>query len=285
MSSAVDRDADGAAAPRTVAKRRRNVTPPPPVRDPVVCRAHGPTVTIGKTVLESTSGLPLYLTRMSDYTLVSDCEFTEFVKFAPASLKAVVRDNWHYLVHVSPTVRVAVTRAALRARVIGGEILAYQYSECSIEGNDCVYYGFLPTERQNIADTHKRCLLSAMQVWPRKLYVYARRESACMCSPGCSLWSFKVRDCDRERRFCIKRVPWNEVYIMMGDLDETCVEEIKEPRQCAVCAQCIKCANSPVYCRSHRRCKHKRVQTLHAEMNIPLSVPEMKSCKRVSRVK
>ena len=117
---------------------------------------YGPTVTTGKTVLVSSTGQPLYLTDLADYTLVTNCDFTEYVKFVPTSLKAAVRDNFVYVVHVSPTVRMAVTRSTLQARLTGGEILAYQYSECSIQGNDCVYYGFIPTERQDIADTHKR---------------------------------------------------------------------------------------------------------------------------------
>lgn len=265
-------------------RRKRDDDTSPTRSDEITCRSYGSTVTIDKTVLVSESGLPLYLTRMSDYTIVTNCDFTEYIEFAPKSLKEAVQDNWIYVAHVSPTVRTAVTRATLRARVIGGEILAYQYSECSIEGNVCVYYGFVPTEGHHIADTHKRCLLSAMQVWPRKMYVYLKKESACMCSPGCSRWSLKMRD-HGERRFCIKQVPWKDIYIMMGDMDETCVEEIKEPRQCSVCAQCIKCASSPVYCRSHRRCKHKKAQTLQACMSVPIVLPVMKSCKRVRRVK
>lgn len=248
------------------------------------CRCYGPTITIGNTALVSSTDRPLYLTDLADYTVVTNCDFTDYIKFAPTSLKAAVRNNWIYVVHVSPTIRMAVTRATLQARVTGGEILAYQYSECSIEGNDCVYYGFLPTERHEIADTHKRCLLSAMQVWPRKLYVYLRKETACICSPGCSRWSLKLRD-HTVRRFCIQQLPWDDVYIMMGDMDETCVEEIKEPRQCPVCAQCLKCANSPVYCRTHRKCKHKKVKIYDPDTMMPLSLPVIKRCRKIRRVK
>lgn len=248
------------------------------------CRCYGPTVAVGNTVLVSSADQPLYMTDLADYTLVTNCDFTDYIKFAPTSLKAAVQNNWTFVVHVSPTIRMAVTRDTLQARVTGGEILAYQYSECSIEGNDCVYYGFLTTESQDIPDTHKRCLLSAMQVWPRKLYVYLRKETACICSPGCSRWSVKLRD-HTVRRFCVQQVPWDNVYIMMGDMDETCVEAIKEPRQCPVCAQCHKCASSPVYCRTHRKCNHKKVKIYDPSTMMPLNLPEIKQCKKIRRVK
>lgn len=260
------------------------------------CEYVGDRYRFGNTVLFANAASPyLFVTKCPDFTLITTADFTPFLEYLPAEgLKYEQRNNWHYVLHVSHGMRLSVTRDALRYRVEGGQIIAYQYSECSIEGNECVYYGMLPTLdswhrsleqlRNNLngdkaeedaseeaaaitnnTGTHRRCIVASSQIWPRHLFVYMKRMCACDCSPGCSRWSVRLRDSTTDERVCVKNIPWGRLYIMMGDIEDArdggmSRRLIKETRACPVCAQCYKCSNMPTYCRKHRVCKHKRVR-------------------------
>lgn len=213
------------------------------------------------------SSKTLYQTEFNDYTLITNVDFTPYIKYAPREIKPLLASRWMYVMHVSHGMQPSITRNILQARVTGGEILAYKYTECSIEGNECVYYGFLPVlhSRNRIASilscgTHRICRVSMMEVWPRKLFIYMKRDFQCNCSENCIRWHVTLKDYPKSKQCCIKTIPWNDLYIMMGDGDRKCMEIIKVPRSCFVCAQCYDCSKSPNYCRKHRICKHKLVK-------------------------
>lgn len=261
------------------------------------CVCVGPKITLGQTVLFSDKSVALYTTVCDDFILVTNSDFTPFIDYLPdGGLKNALASNWHYVLHISHGHRIAITRDHLRARIAGGQIIAYQYTECSIEGNECVYYGFLPTytnwsnkryiikssdddidtntttnsgEQQQYDGTHRTCLISSCKIWPRQLIVFLERECGCDCSPKCSRWSVRLRDTTIRRRVCGKNIPWSEVYVMMGDLEansgDSLVNQMRQPRFCPVCAQCIKCSTSPIFCRKHRRCKHKSINVFDSD--------------------
>lgn len=213
------------------------------------------------------SSKTLYRTEFDDYTLITNVDFTPYIKYAPREIKPLLASRWMYVMHVSHGMQPSITRNILQARVTGGEILAYKYTECSIEGNECVYYGFLPVlhSRNRLASTlscgtHRICRVSMMEVWPRKLFIYMKRDFQCPCSENCTRWHVTLKEYPKSNQCCIKTIPWHDLYIMMGDGDRKCMEIIKVPRTCFVCAQCYDCSKSPNYCRKHRICKHKLVK-------------------------
>nr|AHW98304.1 GrBNV_gp09-like protein [Nilaparvata lugens endogenous nudivirus] len=289
------------------------------------CVYIGPKVNLGNTtLLASSPSNNFYITECSDFTLVTNADFTPFIPYSlPVDgFKATQAENWRYILHISHGFRLAVTRDHLRARVTGGQIIAYQYTECSIEGNNCIYYGFLPTSdnwsgrkklnssevdaiddsENNYNGTHSTCIVPACKVWPRRLIVYLERECACDCSSTCFRWCVRLRDSTFQHRVCGKKIPWSKVYIMMGDLevnshDTLSHQFLRKPRVCAVCAQCVKCSNSPMFCRKHRICKHKSInvfdQTTGAvsdidskdsiiALNNRLKIAKMKQCLKTN---
>lgn len=229
---------------------------------------------IGYDIFMSKSNL--YKIEMSDYTLISDAPFD--CADAPMALKPLLK-KWVYKLHVSQTLSPIITRSVLRERVAGGQILAYRYTECSIAGNPCVYYGFIPTISKQFEDsTHNTCYIASVALWPRKLYVYLKRGYTCTCSEGCSMWSSRIDDYSTTKTFCSKNIKWGELYVMMGDFDETFVEIPKVFRSCEVCAQCFDCSKSARYCRKHKVCKHKTAKSLEDVLSIVGSA--IKQCKK-----
>lgn len=84
---------------------------------------------------------------------------------------------------------------------------------------------------------HVTAKINVQHVWPRKLYIQLKRDSACSCSDGCLRVSVLTMDdvhattdarkiIKPKRTYCLKRIPWNGVYIMMGDIDKTVIESI-----------------------------------------------------------
>lgn len=208
----------------------------------------------------------LWSTKMKDYTIITNADFSDYIHLAPTSLREIVQENWQYVLHVANNVSPSVTRSTLQSRVLGGQILAYSYTPCSIEGNQCVYYGMLTTKEEDLEYSHKICRISSTQVWPRKLYVYLRKGAFCNCSTGCFAWG-SLRRTAREynsgvyRYACLKRCGdafWRNIYVMMGEGDECSYDAIKEggARTCEVCTQCFECSQRPTYCRKHKTCKH-----------------------------
>lgn len=238
------------------------------------CVAIGKELKIGKDVFISKN--TLYKITMSDYTIISDAQFD--VSYAPIALKPLLAKKWVYKLHVDQTISPVITRSTLRDRVIGGEILAYRYTECSIAGNSCVYYGFIPTIVKRFDDSHNTCYISSVSVWPRKLYVYLKRGYACACSPGCCMWTIHMDNYSTTQSFCAKKIQWAKIYIMMGEYDTSCVEQLKPIRSCEVCAQCFDCSKNTSFCRKHRICKHKTAKPLEDVLTITKS--SMKQCKK-----
>lgn len=203
----------------------------------------------------------LYTTEFQNYTLITTGDFTKFIKYAPLDLKKTLHAQWHYGVHVSYGMQPSITEKVLNMRVMGGQILAYKFTECSIEGNECAYYGFIPTQKTdhtlNRLVTHRNCRISSIAIWPRKLYVYLRYVGACKCSDDCAIWSMQTCDGKNYISFCVQKIPWADVYVIMGAENEEYLNRLQEPRMCPVCAQCYECSRKPNFCRKHRICKHK----------------------------
>lgn len=203
----------------------------------------------------------LYKMEFDDYCLITNSDFTNYRSYAPKAIKPLLKDRWFYVMHVSHGMSLSITRSTLNARVNGGEILAYKYTECSMSGNDCAYYGFIPTKlktSENYTDTHRMCHFALSEIWPRKIYIYLKMAFSCDCSDDCTQWQMTMADGVVKKQFCLKKLPWSLSYIIMGDVDETCIEQIKPLRECIVCAQCINCSKNTTYCRIHKICRHKK---------------------------
>lgn len=238
-----------------------------------ICEPIGTEYKVGKETLLSEK--TLYKTEMTDYTILTDAPFDS--TFAPKEIKPLLKKKWIFKLHVNQTLSPLITRPVLRDRVEGGQILAYRYTECSVAGNQCVYYGFIPTIEKTFKDAHKTCYISSMDVWPRTLYVYLQQSYACTCSDGCNSWKSRMSDSKTFSSFCKKKIKWDQIYIMMGGYDKDCHDYIKDFRSCSVCAQCFDCSKSVKYCRKHKQCKHKTAKPLEEVKEIVNS--SIKQCK------
>ncbi|KAG8362533.1 GbNV_gp09-like [Fopius arisanus] len=228
----------------------------PPPR-PMISEFQGNDYTIANAKFISSRGF--YLSKFADYTVLTDSDFSLYLQYAPRSLKSVLESRWNYVMHIGDKMTPPLTRNDLYLRVIEGQILGYKFMECSVEGNESVYYGVVPSVKvANIDSNDRLCRFSMMSVYPRKLYIHLERQMACMCSDGCIQWKGLYADNVRTFTTCGKRIPWDDVYVMMGELDENGIESIKQPRECYVCAQCFNCSKSLSYCRKHQICKHSQ---------------------------
>lgn len=250
---------------------------------------HGREYIVGETrFMACEKNKEIYITEMLDYTIISDANFSKNeLELLPRYLKPLLDSRWYYSIHVATGCEPIIDRDVLRARVTGGEITAYKYTNCSIHKNNCIYYGFLPTLVQNVdvrslEGGHRICRVGMLSVWPRKLYVHLKREFICNCSENCWYWSVRLENYYNQQRYCFKNIPWKRLYIIMGEEDVTCIDSIKVARTCPVCAQCFACSNSVKFCRRHRECKHK--QAVFFEPNdgkTLISDSKIKSCTRL----
>lgn len=248
------------------------------------CVSVGRVYKIADTTFVSSEGL--YAVTFPDYTVLADFDCSRIVDAFADSLKAAIQEKWRYCMHVSHGMSPSVSRNLLYARVMGGELLGYKFMDCSMEGNETVYYGFVPTQNKyaDIGGTHKKCRFAMQAVFPRRLYVYFERVGDCDCGrQRCVKLQALDMGGTQKGRFCAYNIPWTKIYIMLGELDETCTERLKVPRQCEVCAQCFECSKSVQYCRKHRICKHKQANVIAAneESGNPTKIPKIKNCKTV----
>lgn len=237
----------------------------------------------------------LYMSEFEDYTVVADFIVEDYKDLFPLELKLLLNPNWFYHLHVPP---LRIQRNHLQMRVIGGSILAYQFSDdLSISGNNVVYFGFLPTINKRFDDAFNqiinqnddeslnskpvfdepdkhKCLGSAQKVWPRKLYVRLDRVADCACGEDCLCVKVYTRD-KKYQNFCLKTIDWSKIYVFMGDFDEKCKEGSKVSRTCIICANCFPCSQRIDYCKSHKNCKH----TVGAVKGSKLFAAEFKKCK------
>lgn len=249
----------------------------------------------------------LFRIDLGDYTLITnDDSSAELLReHVPRNIKPLVESRWHYAIHL-PQMQLSVTKKLLLDRVNGGEILAYKYTEANIEGNQCCYYGFLPTithsddlpnspgfqHLNNIRDTlafnsrgttHRICRISVRAIWPRKLFVYIKRTYKCSCSPNCHLYQVMVRNSKDLHTFCLKKMPWSSLYIMMGDQDLDSVDTVKDLRTCPVCAQCFQCSKSATFCRRHRKCNHTKSMLFESNSSaILVADSKIKLCRKAT---
>jgi len=79
---------------------------------------------------------------------------------------------------------------------------------------------------------------------------------------------------------CIRQIPWFDLYIMMGDTNDECLELFKFNRICTICAQCIKCSNMSTFCDAHKKCKHKRTQ-VDKDYLLQVIIPKIKAYNRL----
>lgn len=264
-----------------------NKPPPPPVV-PICLPVHGDRLKIGETVFINggSEKHKLFSTQYTDYTLITNVDFTKYIEMMPKEMKPLLAERWIYVIHVSHGMQLSVKRSDLISRVSGGEILAFKYTQCSIEGNECAYYGFVPSivkPNSNYGEhTHKICRYALQEIWPRKIYIHVKVISKCDCTDLCMKCIITTTDGTSNRQTCLKRFLWNEVYIMMGDIDEACIDRIKVPRQCIVCAQCKNCSKSTNFCRTHRVCKHKGT-IVSLDSGFDFKNSKMKPCKKYKR--
>lgn len=266
--------------------------------DNFILESMGTTFKLGET--RFFSEVPLYMVELDDYSLIvnDDTAIESLKAHVPRSIKEKLEPRWHYAVHL-PQMQLAVTKKLLRDRVDGGEILAYKYTEGNIEGNVCCYYGFIPTlthSDDSIIDdshkinnsvafhsrgtTHRVCRITTKAIWPRKLYVYMKRTYKCPCSDDCHLWQVMVRNSKDVHTFCLKKMPWSSIYVMMGDTDANTVDTVKDLRVCPVCAQCFQCSKSTTFCRRHRKCKHKKSVLFELNNSTLVADSSIKLCRK-----
>jgi hypothetical protein len=247
------------------------------------------------------TGRTLFTTNYIDsYILITNVDFTPYIRMAPLDIRRAINSRWRYGVHVSYGMLKSINRSTLHMRCVGGQILAYKYTECSVEGNEAVYYGFIPSCEDDhtllrIADTHTESWLTATANWPRKLYIYLEYAGLCRScptndnvdeqndgdgaddeKPPCTRWTACLSDGKTYKTYCLKTFPWASVYIMMGEClgeSSTSTTATSEPhhnyendrmeRDCAVCAQCYECSRKSVFCRKHRVCRHKQKTVIY----------------------
>lgn len=241
----------------------------------------------------------LWKTEMLDYTIFTDDDFTPYVNLAPVSLKETIKSRWLYNMHIGQSQSSTINSHHLNQRVRGGEILAYKYAECIIEGNQAVYCGYIPTTKPNgeMIGTHTICRFSLQEIYPRRLYIHLTRKiGSCVCSfdntknqsnePNlCTRWDVILYN-GLKASFCSKAIDWNNIYVFMGEPDVNCKQFTKIPRDCQVCAQCYKCSIGAFYCRTHVICKHKKARVFMGENShiaelIGKPKPKMKTCRKI----
>ncbi|CAH0393289.1 unnamed protein product [Bemisia tabaci] len=279
-------------------------------------------VTLNGLDVGKSKGDAVFITDFEDYSICSDEDFSEYIHQVPRALQEKLDSQWVYVTHILPTLRKTITRNELYNQAMSGKILAYQYTECSVAGCECVYFGYIPANGSKyIAGCHKRCLIASQKVWPRRLLVKLSNRTACSCGErDCARWysSFLSDSFSSETSFvrfnnCIRRFPWSDIRVYPGEKNRAFNERIKTPRECKVCAQCFACSRSDSYCRTHTVCKHKRhtlynsITTFAKESNIQLrtrrkieeggverhsteepsssqlKTPTIKPCKRIMR--
>lgn len=232
----------------------------------------------GSTKLYSKDGSPLYELERDDYTLISNAVFDPVN--VPLSIKPLINDRWYFVAHPAQhNTELKVNESILRQRVKGGQNLAFTYVEISIQGVLYAYLGFIPTIYTNsdIKGSHRIRRISATDKWPRKLYVYLEQGFMCDCGvDNCVQWSCRLADYKTVDMYCSKKIPWEKLYIMMGDNNSSC--NIKIPRLCVVCSQCIKCAANPIgYCSLHKECSH--INRVLLENGTIVADSKIKICK------
>lgn len=247
----------------------------------------GNTCTINNTifVISKTLNKSLYKTKFHDYTLITNCDVTNNNKHLPLYLKPLLDVSWIYCIHVNHGSDLTITPERLRSHVTNGDIIAYKYYKCSIMGNDCVYYGFLPAIRKSLTNMflpnmHYKCRIQLKPIWLREIYIYLEYMYECNCSENCSKWQCTLND--KSKIICCKhKIPWGHLYIMMGDQDIFCIETIpKEPRICQVCAQCSDCTKSTTFCRRHKVCNHKKNAIILDQHGVFISDTKIKNCTK-----
>lgn len=267
---------------------------------------------------------PLTLWTFADYCLLVDGDHPDgsWADVAPAELKPLLAHRWRYYLHVVPTISSPLTEDTMRARVTGGQLLAYRFTPLVVGHTPCRYVGYLPAGRpDSVLDggTHDTPYIESTAVWPRRLYLYLRRQdSPCpRCdparTPACVRWAWysvaSVRATYTASRaggtplvFCGRAIPWSRLYVMMGESTmekaaptptttttttmstaaTTTATTIDELPPCRVCAQCPACAKTSARgCVRHgRRCRH-RAATLVVAGNGALLRARMKKCGRI----
>lgn len=212
----------------------------------------------------------------ADYTIILTAQLTE-LDTVPTHIKPLLQHRWHYSIHVNQTQTPIVNIDVLKARNTGGEIVAFKCTEFSIDGHNSIYYGFIPTMSNFITpqmNTHRVCRVTCVEMWPRKLYIYLeyvpQSNVVCLCEPTkcASFWSVRLADYTTTQTYCLKTIPWGNLYVIMGSQEESYCDlvNVEVARNCAVCAQCYECSKNITYCRKHRKCKHKKATVFNIQL-------------------
>lgn len=216
-----------------------------------------------------------------DYTLILQGETNIDTKHVPYLLKPSLDSRWLYVMHHSPLLFPSVETKTLQQRVKGGELIAHtDVLECSMEGNPFVYFGFLPTiqPKKYLEGSHNTCRLPCSKKWPRALFIFIKQDKClCPCSKECGpMWLCRLSDYTNVKSYCVQKIPWDKLYIIMGDTDESSEEGRKRKRSCNVCDQCRRCGKSTARCRAHIICKH------NSQKRLPIKIckAKIKDCMK-----
>lgn len=206
---------------------------------------------------------------LNDYSIITNYpEINDLKAFLPLKLKPLMKSKWVHLLHPNNgSSNPLISKSIMSQRVKSGEILAFRYTECTLVMINCVYISFLPSTPTIVPleGAHQHCRVKSKSQWPRKLYVYLKYHSPCKeCFPGCQRFKVMLSSKDSTQDvYCIKDVPWCDLYVMMGDVVEpTKCLSMKSSRSCPVCNQCSKCKVSTSFCKRHVTCKHEPSRSL-----------------------
>jgi hypothetical protein len=203
---------------------------------------------------------PLFQMFMKDYICISNVDLENYKSNLPESIKDKLKHRWLYSVSASSKEEEDLRITDLQYRVKGGQILAYKHFPFSINDSPCVYYGFIPSYKQNLSSVHSECRFSLTAHWPREIYIYLENRGACFVHSDCLLIGYKNYDrskLDELWHTSEKTILLGAYFFMGNTVDDQEIFKPKEQRTCQVCAQCEKCALLVEWCRSHKVCKHK----------------------------
>lgn len=208
------------------------------------------------------STFTFYKYKRTDFFILSDFKIDKYLDYIPKCIKSRLEENWINVYKIEPMLESTISRQLLKRRVRDGKIIAYRYIQLSSNGKDVSYFSFIPKHNVDLTMQHNNFRLNLKGVWPRKIYIILRKHSACTQHTNCCKCLYETRDFIGKggkrlcKISCIRQIPWNDVYVLLGENDETCVEKIKCTRTCNVCNSCKKCQMSVSYCKRHIKCTH-----------------------------
>ena len=233
---------------------------------------------------------------MQDYIIVtSDKEIDDDDdEYCPEKIKIINKKNWkNSLVIILPSQRNFLTIENLIPKIFDNYLLSFKYLNFTInDTTECLYFKYLKTlddddddddddyDNENKKNNDDDGDDDKDEIWPRQLFVFLKYEKNKKCLKCFSnqkqqqqqqVWQVYLRKKMIKKYFCTKCIPWDKVYITMGNEIKSMhllsslpspLSSSKPPpvkrRKCPVCRQCFKCKRlkNNNLCRKHKICKH-----------------------------